>query len=251
MKIFAFEYMDRDVLRGKRRGASFAALCVGVVAALAMFALLPGEGMPRRVSDKPYDEGAFAYSGLLRDGRFSGQGRIDFADGGRYEGGFAEGRFEGPGLFASADGWSFEGTFSEGRPLHGVFRIDDDEIEADPESGIYAAEGSWQYMGLLGVQGPRGRGVFAFADGSEYRGAFSNGLPGGEGTFTDASGKIIYAGEWQAGLFEGEGEYHDPDGAFSYTGSFAGGRFHGAGTLTQADGTQYAGTWKGGWRTRR
>ena len=248
MRNYAFEFRDKDEKRRKRRGAFLAALCVCAVAALAMFALLPGEGLPRKVTNEVYDEGGFAYSGTLRAGRFSGRGRVEFAGGNTYEGGFAEGRFEGQGVFASADGWSFEGAFSEGKPVRGVFRTDSGDIGADYESGIYSAEGDWRYMGLLGVNGPRGQGEYAFDDGAVYRGAFSNGLPGGEGTYTDAAGTVLYAGGWQDGLFHGEGEYHAPDGAFTYTGGFAGGRFHGPGTLTRNDGTILAGVWKGGWR---
>ena len=237
-----------DPRRG-RRGALLPALCGCAVIALAMFALLPG--LPRRVTGALYDGGAFAYSGLLRGGKFSGEGRIEFAGGGSYEGGFAEGRFEGQGVFASADGWEFEGSFSGGKPVRGVFRTQEGDIGADPESNLYSLEGGWRYMGLLGVNGPRGQGEFIFADGAVYRGAFSNGLPGdGEGIYTDSSGNVIYTGGWQDGLFSGKGDYRAPDGAFTYRGSFAGGRFHGQGVVTRQDGTTLAGTWKGGWRTK-
>ena len=233
------------------RGVFLPALCVCAVAALAMFALLPGEeGIPRRAENELYDEGAFAYSGMLRGGKFSGQGRIEFAGGESYKGAFLRGRFDGQGVFASAEGWRFEGTFSEGKPLHGVFHTQDGDIEADAESGVYAVEGGWRYMGLLGVRGPRGQGQFTFADGAVYRGEFFNGLPGGQGTYTDASGFVVYTGGWRDGLFSGEGEYDAPDGAITYRGGFAGGRFHGQGTLTRKDGAVLAGTWKGGWRIK-
>lgn len=227
-----------------------AALCVCAVAALALFALLPGgEGLPRRAANEFYDGGAFAYSGTLRGGKFSGQGRIEFADGGFYEGSFARGRFDGRGVFSSADGWQFEGAFSEGKPVHGVFRTEVGDIEADAESGVYAMEGGWRYMGLLGVNGPRGQGEFTFAGGAVYAGSFFNGLPGGgQGIYTDAAGTVVYTGGWQDGLFSGEGEYRAPDGAFTYQGSFAGGKPHGQGALTRKDGTVLAGTWKAGWR---
>ena len=249
MKKYAFEYRDKDEQRRRRRGALLVALCVCAVTALALFALLPG--LPRRAANALYDEGAFAYSGTLRDGKFSGHGRIEFADGGAYEGKFAEGRFDGQGVFSSADGWEFEGAFSEGKPVRGVFHTEEGDLKADPESNIYAVEDGWRYMGLLGVNGPRGQGEFTFADGAAYQGEFSNGLPGeGQGTYTDPAGAVIYIGGWRDGLFSGEGEYHAPDGAFTYKGSFAGGRFHGQGTLTRKDGAILAGTWKGGWRIK-
>ncbi|MDR2686506.1 MAG: hypothetical protein LBB75_02040 [Oscillospiraceae bacterium] len=251
MKHHAFAHIDQDRRRRGQRGVFLAALCVCAVAALAMSALLPGEGLPRKVAGEPYDEGAFAYAGTLRGGRFSGHGRIAFAGGGSYEGGFSEGRFDGQGVFASAEGWAFEGAFSEGKPVRGVLHTPEGDIEADPESGIYAVDGGWRYMGLLGVNGPRGQGEFTFADGAVYRGAFSGGLPGGgQGTYTDAAGVVVYTGGWQDGLFSGEGEYNAPDGSFAYKGSFAGGRFHGQGALTRRDGATLAGTWKGGWRIK-
>lgn len=237
-----------DKLR-RRRGALIAAFFVGVIAALALYALLPGEGVPRQAAGAVYDEGGFSYTGTLRGGKFSGQGRLDFAGGGRYEGSFAAGRFEGQGAFTSADGWVFEGRFSEGKPVRGVLHMEDGDIEADAESGIYAVKDGWRYMGLLGTKGPRGQGEFIFADGAVYRGEFLNGKPHGQGGYTDASGTVVYTGWWHDGKFEGEGEYQAPDGSFSYKGSFRAGKFSGPGTLTKADGTVLSGAWKAGWRT--
>jgi len=250
MKTNAFTYRDKNEQRRKQRGVFLAALCVCAVAALALFALLPGEGFPSRVENELYDDTAFAYTGTLRGGRFSGQGRIEFAEGGWYEGGFSNGRFEGRGTFSSVDGWTFEGTFSEGKPLRGVFHTDEGDIKADAESGIYAAEGAWRYLGLLGVNGPRGRGEFTFADGAVYSGGFQNGLPGGEGTYTDAAGVPVYIGHWQGGLFDGEGEYRAADGSFAYKGSFRAGKFDGPGALSRRDGTVLTGIWQAGWRVK-
>ena len=251
MKNYAFEYENKGSLRRKRRGVFVAALCVCLVAALALFALLPGEGLPRKTENALYDEGGFAYTGTLRAGKFSGQGRIEFAEGGWYEGGLAGGRFEGAGAFGSVDGWEFEGTFSGGKPVRGRFRTEESEFEADQESGAYALPEGWRYMGLLGAKGPRGQGTFTFADGAVYQGEFLNGTPGGgQGTYTNAAGMVVYTGGWSGGLFDGEGEYHAPDGSFSYKGSFTGGKFNGQGTLTQKDGKVLAGTWKAGWRTK-
>jgi len=237
----------REKLR-RRRGPLLAALCVCAVAALALGALLPGEGVPRAAAGAPYGEGALSYTGTLRGGKFSGQGRIEFAGGGYYEGAFSNGRFEGPGTFSSVDGWSFEGAFSGGKPVRGVFHTDEGDFEADAESGTYSLEGGWRYMGLLGAKGPRGQGEFTFPDGAVYRGEFLNGLPGGDGAYTDAAGLVVYTGGWRGGRFDGEGEYRAPDGAFTYAGSFLSGRFDGPGTLTRRDGSVLAGTWKAGWR---
>jgi len=251
MKRYAFEYTDKKARRRGRLTAFLAALCVCAVAALALYALLPGEGFAQKVADEPYDEGAFAYTGTLRGGKFSGKGRIDFAEGGWYEGAFSNGRFDGRGVFACVDGWTFEGAFSEGRPLRGVFHTDGGDFEADPESGIYGLAGGWRYMGLLGAKGPYGQGEFTFADGAVYRGAFQGGMPGGgQGEYTEADGTLIYTGGWSNGLFDGEGEYHAPDGSFSYKGAFRGGRFDGKGALTKRDGAVLGGTWKAGWRIR-
>ena len=251
MKHYAFEYRDKNEQRRRRRGAFLAALCVCAVAALALYALLPGEGLPRRVTNELYDEGVFSYTGTLRGGKFSGSGRIEFAGGGYYEGDFANGRFEGHGEFSSVDGWVFEGTFSGGKPVNGVFHTDDGEFTANQEGGAYALRDGWRYMGLLGARGPRGQGEFTFADGAVFRGEFLNGLPSnGGGAYTDAAGTLVYSGGWFDGLFEGEGEYHAPDGSFTYSGSFRAGKFDGQGTLTKKDGTVFAGTWKAGWRVK-
>jgi len=236
----------------KRSGVFLAALCAVAVAACAVYALLPAQiGIPRRAQAQPYDDGGFAYTGLLRGGKFDGHGVIDYADGGRYEGEFKEGRFEGRGVFTSAAGWRFEGSFSGGAPAEGVFYADIGEIAANQEIPSYALAGGWAYAGALGSKGQRGEGEFTFADGAAYKGGFAGGLAEGEGVYTDGNGLAVYSGQWKGGLFEGRGIYAAPDGAYTYEGGFKAGKFDGEGTLTQKDGTVMAGEWKGGLRVKK
>ena len=229
-----------------------AALCAVAIVSLAVYALLPaGAGFPRRAQNEPYDNGGFAYTGILRAGKFDGQGVIGYADGDRYEGGFKEGRFESRGVFTSAAGWRFEGRFSGGAPVDGVFYTDKGDIAANQEISAYALAGGWSYAGALGSKGQRGEGEFTFADGAAYKGGFAGGLAEGSGVYMDENGLAVYSGEWKGGLFEGKGIYAAPDGSYTYDGEFKGGKFDGQGTLTRKDGTVMTGTWKGGWRVKK
>ena len=59
---------------------------------------------------------SLTYSGLLKKGKFSGNGTLTFKNGDRYQGNFKDGQFDGKGKFASVAKWSYESEFSKGKP---------------------------------------------------------------------------------------------------------------------------------------
>src|SRR5574337_322460 len=59
---------------------------------------------------------SLTYSGLLKKGKFSGNGTLTFKNGDRYQGNFKDGQFDGKGKFTSVAKWSYEGEFSKGKP---------------------------------------------------------------------------------------------------------------------------------------
>jgi hypothetical protein len=237
--------------RTKKRAIGMA-FCACVVLAFALAALAPaGWSIPRNAEKEPYDDGGYLYTGALRGGKFNGHGKIVYDNGEAYEGGFAAGQFEGNGIFTSNAGWRFEGKFHEGILLSGVFKDESGTVKVDQHISHYVRPAQWSYTGPLGQNGQYGVGKFVFFDGAVYQGGFADGLANGNGSYTDAAGRLVYQGAWMNGRFEGKGTYHAPDGSFLYEGAFGGGKFNGEGTLTKKDGTALSGTWKNGWRVKK
>ncbi|KAK9800236.1 hypothetical protein WJX73_003652 [Symbiochloris irregularis] len=83
--------------------------------------------------------------------------------------------------------------------------------------------------------------VREFPNGDQYDGAWSEGVPHGNGRYTwkDSS---FYDGSWQAGSRSGVGVYVWPTGA-RYRGEWKDGFMHGVGTLLAPNGAIYQGGW--------
>lgn len=229
-------------------------LAAVVTAAIALFAcfslgVFGGDGV-LRVDNKDYNE--FTFSGNLEDGHFSSYGTVYFQDGDRFSGNFTEGRFDGAGVFyATAGHWTFDGVFQNGRIGGGTLITGSGQpvtFERGQSGGTLTAD-TWRYEGSLSERGQSGVGRFVFADGSVYTGGFLRGLADGEGTFADASGRIIYKGGFKDGLFDGQGTYFSSEG-WTYEGGFKGGLFDGEGIVI----TEYEtirGVWEKGVQIRR
>ena len=105
------------------------------------------------------------YQGADLNGCGYGAGTIAFDDGATYYGEWTNDRFHGNGIFSAGDHPRFAG-----RTYNGVWRTEDTQLY--------------------------GEGTISFPDGSLYSGGWMNGDRHGYGTYTDASGSIMYAGVW-------------------------------------------------------
>lgn len=106
-----------------------------------------------------------AYQGADLNGCGYGAGTIAFDDGATYYGEWTNDRFHGNGIFTAGNHPIFAG-----RTYNGVWRSEDTQLY--------------------------GEGTISFPDGSLYSGGWMNGHRHGYGTYTDASGTVMYAGMW-------------------------------------------------------
>jgi len=107
----------------------------------------------------------------------------------------------------------------------------------EKEPGKY--EGKYNGYGLR-----HGYGVFTWANGTVYKGSWSNDLMHGEGTMLFANGEK-YEGYWSKGQMRGYGVYTWPNGD-KYEGQFKDGQRHGVGVFTKASGEVHDGIWFNG-----
>lgn len=117
-------------------------------------------------------------------GRVSGQVRISWANGDRYEGSLVRGIKEGRGRFVWRNGQRYTGEWAKDLP--------------------------------------NGKGAFVFPDGSRYEGEVRDGVRHGRGTTRFRNGDI-YVGDWADGKSNGQGRYTWADGSV-WEGEFRGGQ---------------------------
>ena len=160
------------------------------------------------VNNKKYIAGDFMFSGVLSDGVFHDEGRIDFFDGSHFFGFFNEGRFSGDGVF-NADDWRFHSYFTEGSFTYGTLEYNDGRNINIAIDSFYS---DWSFEGIVNENGQTGQGIFIFADGLIYKGDFENGFAHGLGVLLSADGEIIYEGSFAYGFFDGFGIYRGLDG---------------------------------------
>ena len=122
-------------------------------------------------------------------GKYSGTGRVTWANGDDYDGPLVNGLREGVGRFTWANGQRYEGLWRGDRPEgHGKLMFANGNVyEGDVVDGV-----------------PEGRGTLTYASGDVYVGGLRAGLPHGEGTLNSKSGDR-YIGAWKAGLKDGRG----------------------------------------------
>ena len=86
-----------------------------------------------------------------------------------------------------------------------------------------------------------GEGVYAYSDGSFYRGNYKDGKEYGEGSYYATNGHS-YVGGWKDGNKHGQGTYDWPSGDL-YKGGWKDNKKHGEASVIYKDGTIYNGTW--------
>ncbi|MCS6996893.1 MAG: hypothetical protein NZ533_08085 [Casimicrobiaceae bacterium] len=138
-----------------------------------------------------------------RDRSVSGRGRVEYADGGRYEGDIVRGRKEGRGIYRWPSGMRYEGEWLADRP--------------------------------------HGHGLLTYPNGDVYEGSLVAGEREGTGTLREAGGDT-YTGNWQAGRRNGQGVAVFANGQ-RYEGTWRDDRKHGKGVMLFPDGSRYEGDW--------
>ncbi|MEG4277128.1 TonB family protein [Microcoleus sp. MON1_C1] len=156
-------------------------------------------------------------------------GVITLPDGGRCEGELSEGKLSGPGSCQYANGDRYEGQFLNGKP-HG--------------QGIYTFKEEGRYQGEFADGEFNGQGVREFANGKRYEGSFTNGSPSGRGAFTFSNGTRC-EGDIKEGKVNGKGvcQYANKN---RYEGELLNNVPHGQGIYTFAEGGRYEGQFREG-----
>ncbi len=201
------------------------------IVTLAILACGPGHATEPRSTppDAVLPDGA-RYQGETREGRFHGEGRLEWPSGRRYEGTFVDGRMHGQGRERFPDGTVYQGEFDNGVAQgQGTLTY--------PTGRVF--EGRFEQERIV-------TGVYRDGDGNTYEGEFKHWQFHGEGVYRAASGDV-YRGTFDQGELQGEGVHEAPSGQ-RYEGEFRDWAYHGQGTLTQPDGQRYVGAFVSGYR---
>jgi serine/threonine protein kinase len=126
-----------------------------------------------------------------RTGLVSGNGRITWSNGNRYEGTLVRGVKQGKGEFIWSNGLRYSGDWSNDMPNG---------------SGTMVFPNGNRYEGEIRDGKPNGKGTLQFANGNKYEGEVVDGLPHGQGVHRFRSGDV-YAGAWSRGRIQGNGRY--------------------------------------------
>lgn len=108
-------------------------------------------------------------------GVVSGKGRIEWANGDRFEGSLVNGRKEGQGVFMWSNGQRYRGHWANDQP--------------------------------------NGKGALIFPNGNRYEGGIRDGLPHGEGETRFTSGDV-HQGRYADGKMQGQGRYTWANGSY-------------------------------------
>ena len=174
------------------------------------------------------------FQGILENGRKVGFGTHTWADGQRYAGIWRDDIQHGPGTFTFANGDVYEGDFFEGqRTGYGSLR--------QKSGNSYV--GQW-------VRGLReGQGVEEWPNGQRYEGSWKANSKDGQGSMRFANGGS-YHGEWKNDRADGQGDILFASGDV-YTGQIRDGEPHGAGIFRWGSGDRFEGDFESGKPTSR
>ncbi|WP_158219727.1 hypothetical protein [Ideonella sp. A 288] len=191
-----------------------------------------------------------AYDGMVVRGKRHGSGEFTWTTGQRYRGDWVDDRPRGQGRMQFANGNLYEGAVVDGQPQgqgHMVYASGDvytgDFAAGEPHgNGKYRWVSGQRYEGPWAMGKARGRGNLVFANGNQYDGEVEGGLPHGQGRLRFASGDT-YEGRLVHGLPDGEGRYQWKNGD-NYAGGWKAGQRDGPGTMTWANGDRWDGTFR-------
>lgn len=188
-----------------------------------------------------------AYDGMVVRGKRHGTGQFTWTTGQRYRGDWVDDRPRGQGRMQFANGNLYEGAVVDGQPQGSGRMV---YASGDVYTGQFGAgepDGTGTYLWISGqrYEGPwvkgqaRGRASMVFANGNQYEGDVAGGLPDGQGRLRYATGDT-YEGSLVRGVPDGEGRYLWKNGD-RYAGGWKAGQRHGQGTMTWANGDRWQG----------
>lgn len=216
---------------------------------------LPPPGSPPQQLEVVTEGGVRMVGVFTRDregSTLSGEGRIQWPNGDRYDGEVAAGLREGRGRLVAANGQVLEGEWRANR-LVGEARLryaNGDAYQGPLLDDLPEGRGRMEfasgdvYTGELRRGQPHGQGVYVWKNGMRYEGAYVDGQATGRGRLVFANGND-YQGELLGGQPHGSGKLVFASGDV-YAGQFVRGRPDGQGTYQWKAGSTYAGAWKDG-----
>jgi hypothetical protein len=169
------------------------------------------------------------YTGLLKDGRRHGYGKMELLNGDRYEGAWYKDQKHGFGTYVWENGDVYKGQWHNDK-RHGT--------------GTYNLANGDSYSGSWNEGQMHGIGIYTWSNGDYYEGRWVEGKKEGKGLYKTADGGS-YEGEWEDDTMNGIGTFIWSDGD-RYSGEWKNGLMHGEGTFYVAYRGRYEGTFKNG-----
>jgi hypothetical protein len=124
---------------------------------------------------------AVRYTGSFKDGKFSGHGTMDYANGGTYTGGWLDGLRHGQGHLSGANGEIYQGGWErDARSGRGDWTLPRSQ---DPGAMV-------RYVGEFKNNQPNGQGTIEWANGARYVGLVVNNRPHGYGELRRPDGVV-------------------------------------------------------------
>ncbi|MEM6767512.1 MAG: hypothetical protein AAF655_21415 [Bacteroidota bacterium] len=206
-------------------------------------------GLPSGEGKMDYQAGAY-YEGMVKEGLPQGVGKMVYEDGATYSGDWQAGQREGEGIQQFANGQVYEGEWKEDT-FHGqgIYRYKEDHaysgnwVEGKKEGkGVLEMPDGEKYEGLWRAGKRHGKGKQLYEDGSRYSGEWKEDLREGKGIMTYADSKQ-YAGEWKKDTPHGKGSLSWESGG-SFEGSWKAGSIKGQGTFIDRFRAEYNGQWE-------
>jgi hypothetical protein len=167
-----------------------------------------------------YPSGA-RYTGDFKNGEIHGLGVCYYTDNSKYSGEWKNRYPDGKGTKTYSDGTKRIGWWKKGKPVDEMGNLQEEyvmKIKTDEDTNIQ--------VGCISGNCVDGIGVFAFADGSKYEGAFADSSLNGQGTFYYANNDH-YTGNFKNNLPNGLGTKHYAGGK-NESGNWINGEFKGS-----------------------
>lgn len=192
------------------------------------------------------ENGTLLYSGVMKDGKANGDGRLYKSGSLVYQGEFADNEYNGVGRLYDEFGvlvYSgefadslYSGTGSEYYP-NGSIKVTGTYVSGmlEGEAALYSENKELIYSGGFSAGKFNGKGEL-YEDGQlVYKGDFVNGERTGEGTFFD-NGEKVYSGGFLAGKYSGNGILYRYETDMRLEGVFEDGYANGNAQLYSSEG---------------